>query len=309
MIEVRSLTKRYREHTAINDISFCVEKGSILGFLGPNGAGKTTTMKILTCAMPASSGSASIDGFDVFEEPIEIKRRVGYLPENPPLYTDMTVKSYLDFAASIKGVSKKTKKSRLDEVMEKCGIMEVKDRLIQNISKGYKQRVGLAQAIVHDPAVLILDEPTVGLDPKQIIEIRSLIKSLGGNHTVILCSHILPEITMTCDQVVIINEGKIVAMDSLEGLSASLRKSNKIFVKVKRSNSDFNDRILKIKGVLKVTNDEIDKDKFLVESGLDKDIREEVAKEVVNGGFGLLELGTISMSLEDVFLRLTTEEI
>jgi ABC-2 type transport system ATP-binding protein len=220
MIEVTNLTKRYRELTAVEDLSFTVQKGEIVGFLGPNGAGKSTTMKILTGFIPASSGTAKVAGFDVFESPLEVKRRVGYLPENPPVYTDMTVYAYLKFAAELKGVPRKTIKGEIERVANLTNVSGVMDRVIANLSKGFKQRVGLSQALINDPEVLILDEPTVGLDPIQIREVRELIKSLAGKHTVILSTHILSEVAMTCPKVLVVNRGKLVAYDTLEALIA-----------------------------------------------------------------------------------------
>lgn len=219
MIEVKNLSKKYGQHLAIDNISFSLERGEILGFLGPNGAGKTTTMRILTCFQPPSSGSVKICGFDVEQQALEVKRKIGYLPEHPPLYGEMTPYYYLKFVAKLKGIGKKEIKERIDWVVEKCSLNAVTNRLIENLSKGYKQRVGIAQAIINKPEVLILDEPTIGLDPKQIREIRQLIKELGKEHTIILSTHILPEVTMTCQQGIIINNGKIVAQGSIESLS------------------------------------------------------------------------------------------
>ena len=233
MIEVQNITKRYGDFTAIDRVTFTVDKGEVLAFLGPNGAGKTTTMRILTCFMPATEGVARVAGFDCFDQPIEVKRRIGYLPEHPPLYQELTVTEYLTFVGRIKGMGAEDLRSGLDRVMERLALGDVRHRLIANLSRGYQQRVGLAQALLHDPPVLILDEPTLGLDPKQIIEIRELIKSLAGSHTVILSTHILPEATAVCQRVVIINNGRIVAVDSPEGLSARLRQSEKIRVAVK----------------------------------------------------------------------------
>ncbi len=229
MIEVRDLVKRYGDHVAVDGISFSVGKGEILGFLGPNGAGKTTTMRVLTCYQPPTSGTVEVCGFDVEKDPDEIKKRIGYLPEVPPLYNEMTPESYLAFVARLKGVPSKEVKERVDWACSRCGLDDVRKRLIQNLSKGYKQRVGLAQAIIHKPEVLILDEPTIGLDPKQIREIRELIKELGKEHTIILSTHILPEVTMTCDKVVIINRGKIAAQGSLEELTKG-RNLEEVFI-------------------------------------------------------------------------------
>lgn len=248
MIEVVHLGKRYGEIVAIDDVNFSVAKGEILAFLGPNGAGKTTTMRILTCFMPATSGTAKVAGFDIFESPMEVKRRIGYLPDNPPLYPEMTVSEYLQFVAKIKGVPNQRIKAALASALEKCNLGDVARRLIGNLSRGYRQRVGLAQAMIHNPDVLILDEPTVGLDPKQIIEIRELIKGLGGEHTIVLSTHILPEATAVSQKVVIINRGRIVAVDSQERLSAQVRKSEKISVRVRRGEAVDPEKIVSIEG-------------------------------------------------------------
>jgi ABC-2 type transport system ATP-binding protein len=220
MIEVEGLTKRYGDFTAIEDITFRVEKGEIVAFLGPNGAGKTTTMRLLTGFLPATEGSVVVAGFDIFDKPMEVKKRIGYLPEQPPVYNDMRVTEYLKFVAKIKGVPRSERKAAMERVIQRCSLADVSDRIIGKLSKGYKQRVGLAQAMIHDPEVLILDEPTIGLDPKQILEIRDLIKSLAGDHTIILSTHILPEVTMICQRVLIISQGRIVADDTLESLTA-----------------------------------------------------------------------------------------
>jgi len=308
MIDVQHLTKRYGEISAIEDVTFSVAKGEVLGFLGPNGAGKTTTMRILTGFMPATSGRATVAGYDVFENPMEVKRRIGYLPETPPVYSEMTINEYLLFVAKLKGLRGKSIRPCLEMALQKCSLGDVAGRLIANLSRGYRQRVGLAQAIIHNPDVLILDEPTVGLDPKQIIEIRQLIRSLSGEHTIILSTHILPEATAICQKVVIINRGRIVAVDSQERLSAQLRRSEKITLRVARSSAELAGRLAAVKGVQQVTLEEGIPGGFVVESELGKDVREDLARAVVEGGFGLLEIRPISMSLEDVFLRLTTEE-
>lgn len=308
MIEVEGLTKRYGEITAIEDVSFKVERGEILGFLGPNAAGKTTTMRILCGFLSPNRGSASVAGYDVLENSKEVRKKIGYMPEFPPLYPEMTVKSYLSFVSKLKGVPSSERKDKIKRVMGRVSIEEVEDRLVGNLSKGYKQRVGLAQAIIHDPDVLVLDEPTIGLDPKQIIEIRELIKGLGGEHTIILSTHILPEVTMTCQRVVIIRQGNVVAEDTLEGLSARLRRSNKVFVKILSPPSDAVNILKSIDSVMDVMPED-NQDGFVIESHLEKDIRPLVAKKVVDEGWGLVELRPLSMSLEDVFLELTTEEI
>ncbi|PYV45459.1 MAG: ABC transporter [Acidobacteria bacterium] len=311
MIEVDHLTKRFGSVKAIENVTFQVEKGEILGFLGPNGAGKTTTMRILTCFLPATEGTARVAGFDVFDAPMEVKRRIGYLPENPPVYNELTVDSYLDFVAKIKGVDPKERKKRIEEVKNRVSIKEYSGTLIKNLSKGYKQRVGLAQALIHDPQVLILDEPTVGLDPNQIIEVRQLIKGLSGNHTIILSTHILPEVSMTCQRVVIISKGKIAAVDTPENLTRQLQGAERVYLEVKGPEAMVKTRIKEIEGVLRVDSNKLDGDEafsFSVETELKKDIRSRIAKKVVENGYDLLELRTLSMSLEEVFLQLTTKE-
>jgi len=307
MIDVQHITKRYGERTAIERVTFSVNKGEVLAFLGPNGAGKTTTMRILTCFMPATEGTATVAGFDCFEQPQEVKARIGYLPETPPVYQELTVSEYLTFVGRLKGMKGAALRQRLPLVIDQVSLGEVRDRLIANLSRGYRQRVGLAQALLHDPPVLILDEPTVGLDPKQIIEIRELIKSLAGSHTVILSTHILPEATAVCQRVVIINEGRIVAVDTPERLSARLRRSEKVSLTVKTPPRDFADRLRGMPGVVSVF-EPTGAGAYLVECALGRDIRDDLARFVVTGGWGLLELKTISMTLEDVFLRLTRDE-
>jgi ABC-2 type transport system ATP-binding protein len=310
MIEVQHLTKQYGRITAVNDVSFRVERGEILGFLGPNGAGKTTTMRILTGYMPATEGKAIVAGFDVFEQPIEAKRRTGYLPETPPLYPDMTVAEYMDFVSKIKGVPPAGRRERIREMMARTRILDVADRQCSKLSKGYRQRVGLAQALVHNPDVLILDEPTAGLDPKQIIETRELIKELAGTHTIILSTHILPEVSQTCQRVVIIAKGKVVAIDTPDNLTARLRGSETMYVQVDASGADAAAVLKRVAGVTRVVEADR-KDRLVgyeVESESGHDVRRELARAVVNGGLGLLELRPTRMSLEEIFLSLTTEE-
>jgi len=307
MIEVQNITKRYGDLTAIDRVTFTVEKGEVLAFLGPNGAGKTTTMRIITGFMPATEGVARVAGFDCFDDPLEVKRRIGYLPESPPLYQELTVTEYLTFVGRIKGMGAEELRDGFNRVMERLALGDVRHRLIANLSRGYRQRVGLAQALLHDPPVLILDEPTVGLDPKQIIEIRELIKSLAGSHTVVLSTHILPEATAVCQRVVIINNGRIVAEDTPEGLSARLRRSEKIRLTVKAPPSDLADRLRALPGVLSVI-EPTEPGTFLLEYELGEDRRDELARFVVDNGWGLRELKAISMTLEDVFLRLTQHE-
>lgn len=311
MIEVQRLSKFYGQRKAIDELTFTVGKGEILGFLGPNGAGKSTTMKILTCFMPASDGAAKVAGFDVFEQPLEVKRRVGYLPENPPVYRDMIVSEYLAYAAELHGIRGSKVKPAVDTALEKCGLGHVRGRLIGNLSKGYRQRVGLAQAIVHNPQVLVLDEPTVGLDPKQIIEIRELIKSFGGDHTVILSTHILPEVQATCSRVLIINEGKIVAIDSLDAISARMNKGLVYTVLAKAPAAELVAKLRQVAGVGEVAQQGESSEgvRVSVTAANGQDIRPSVAEAVVKSGYGLLELKRESLSLEEVFLKLTTKEM
>ena len=310
MIEVQHLTKRYGPVTAVDDVSFKAERGEILGFLGPNGAGKTTTMRVLTGYMPATDGKAIVAGYDVLEQPIEAKRRTGYLPETPPLYPDMTVTDYLTFCARIKGVARSDRASRLKSVMERTQIADMANRHCGKLSKGYRQRVGLAQALLHNPEVLILDEPTAGLDPKQIIETRKLIKGLGGDHTVILSTHILPEVSQTCNRIVIINKGRVVAVDTPDNLTARLRGSETMYVQVDALGSDAEGTLSTIPGVTRVSvSDRRDGVAgFEVESESGRDVRRELAATVVGRGWGLLELRPMRMSLEEVFLQVTTED-
>lgn len=307
MINVSQLTKVYGPRTAIDRLSFDIDKGEIVGFLGPNGAGKTTTMKILSGFMPATEGNAKVAGYDVFEDPIAVKKNVGYLPEVPPLYLDMTVRDYLSFCAKLHGVlSAKTPKA-VSEAMGKVGLGEVQNRLIGNLSKGYRQRVGLAQALVHSPKVLILDEPTVGLDPKQIIEIRQVIKGLAGDHTVILSSHILPEVTATCDRIIVINKGRIVAQDSLDRLTMRLKKGLVYTLSVKHASSDGVAAIEKIPGINRVTKDDL---RLTVEINPGAaEVRDKVVETAVTKGMGVLEFSAERLSLEEVFLQLTTDEV
>jgi ABC-2 type transport system ATP-binding protein len=309
VIEVQHLSKKYGPFTAVDDVSFRAESGEILGFLGPNGAGKTTTMRIITGYMPATEGKATVAGFDVFDKPIEAKRRTGYLPETPPLYPDMTVREYLRFVGKIKGVTSNLN-SRVDAVMKKTWVADMANRHCGKLSKGYKQRVGLAQALIHEPEVLVLDEPTAGLDPKQIIETRQLIRELKGNHTIVLSTHILPEVAQTCDKVVIISKGKVVATDSPEALTERLRGTVTMFVQAQGPAEDVQRSLQSIPGVVRVNISETRESApaFEVDSEKGADIRSAVANAVVRGGWGLLELRPMRMSLEDIFLSLTTEE-
>jgi ABC-2 type transport system ATP-binding protein len=310
VIEVEHLTKRYGPVAAVQDVSFQVHKGEILGFLGPNGAGKTTTMRVLTGYMPATDGRVVVAGHDVFEQPVEAKRRTGYLPETPPLYPDMTVREYLTFVAKIKGVPKGDRKKRVEQVMARTWVTDMAGRACGKLSKGYKQRVGLAQALIHNPDVLILDEPTAGLDPKQIIETRKLIKELAGDHTIILSTHILPEVSQTCDRVVIINKGRVVAIDTPANLTGRLRGAETMFVQVEAAGaSEAAAALAKVPGVVRVAPvDHAASGAFEVESEAGRDVRRELARAVVLGGHDLLELRPTRVSLEDIFLSLTTEE-
>ena len=310
MIEVQHLTKRYGPITAVDDVSFKAERGEILGFLGPNGAGKTTTMRVLTGYMPPTDGKAIVAGYDVLDHPVEAKRRTGYLPETPPLYPDMTVEDYLAFCARIKGVPRSERAARLQSVMEKTQIADVRSRHCGKLSKGYKQRVGLAQALLHNPDVLILDEPTAGLDPKQQNETRRLIKGLGGDHTIILSTHILPEVSQTCNRIVIINRGKVVAVDTPDNLTARLRGSESMYVQVDAMGADAEGTLSSIAGVTRVSLSDRREAiaGYEIESETGRDVRRQLAATVVGRGWGLLELRPMRMSLEEIFLQIITTE-
>jgi ABC-2 type transport system ATP-binding protein len=312
MITVKELTKRYARNTAVDHISFEIQKGQIVGFLGPNGAGKTTTMRMLTCFMPPTAGTATVAGFDVLEEPMEVKKRIGYLPETPPLYPEMRTGEYLEFVGRLKGLSKTELGKRVDYVCERCSVADVREKLISKLSKGYRQRVGLAQAIIHNPDVLILDEPTAGLDPKQINETRDLIKSLAGDHTIILSTHILPEVEQTCEQVIIIAKGKVIATDSVSNLQNRARGVESVLLEVAGRNGEVDPavvqtRLEKITGVSKVHFKEKRQTRniFEIESVKDKLVRGDLARAVVEAGWDLNELRSSAMSLEEVFLQLT----
>ena len=312
MIKVEGLTKRYARTVAVDNISFEVEKGGIVGFLGPNGAGKTTTMRVLTCFLPPTSGSASVAGFDVLENPLEVKKRIGYLPESPPLYPEMEVHEYLTFVGRLKGISSGDVARRVDEVSERCAVGDVRTRLIGKLSKGYRQRVGLAQAIIHNPEVLILDEPTSGLDPKQIIETRQLIRGLAGDHTIILSTHILSEIEHSCDKVIIISHGKLVATDTVANLTNRLRGSEAVALEVDAGlpEGEVRSRLEQVAGVSRVMYKESRDGRhvFEIESLQGRSIRPDLARTVVNAGWNLNELRTIGLSLETIFLQLTASE-
>ena len=315
MISVKDLSKKYARNTAVDHISFEVEKGQIVGFLGPNGAGKTTTMRVLTCFLPPTSGTATVAGFDVLEAPMEVKKRIGYLPEAPPLYLEMRTAEYLTFVGRLKGLSGVDLEQRVDAVCDRCAVGDVKNKLLGKLSKGYRQRVGLAQAIIHNPDVLILDEPTAGLDPKQINETRDLIKSLAGDHTIILSTHILPEVEQTCERVIIINKGRLVATDSVNNLQSRARGAELVLVEVAGRNGALDsakvrERLEKVAGVGRV----VFKEKkqigatFEVESLKDKFVRGDLARAVVEAGWDLNELRTSPVSLEEIFLQLTGDQ-
>jgi ABC-2 type transport system ATP-binding protein len=311
LIEVENLTKTYGERTAVDRVSFTVNKGEILGFLGPNGAGKTTTMRILTGFMPATSGTARVAGFDVATDSMDVRRHIGYLPETPPVYPDMTIEGYLDFVARIKNVPAADRAARIADAMRKTNLEDRRTELIKRLSRGYKQRVGIAQALVHDPDVIILDEPTVGLDPKQIIEVRNLIKGLAGSHTIILSTHILPEVSMTCDRVVIINKGKIAAVDTPQNLTSQLKSGQKIRLEVEAPEADVRSALSQVQGVSRVTVDSLPSSSHsivTVETLQGADVRSSVAAKIIGSGWPLFELRGVSMSLEEIFLELTTDD-
>jgi len=310
-IEVDHLTKFYGPARGIDDISFTVEKGDILGFLGPNGSGKTTTMRILTCFFPQTSGSARICGYDTLKDPLEVRRRIGYLPESVPLYLDMPVRSYLRFFAEVRKVPSRQRKSKVEDAIERCGLNAVAHRLIGKLSKGYRQRVGIAQSLLHDPEVLILDEPTIGLDPKQIIEIRNLIKNLGGNQTVILSTHILPEVSMTCNKVIIIHEGKIIAVDTPGNLMKRLQQKPQILVKADAPDNEILPALSSISGVIDVekrTTRTGDGEFYAVSTQEGSSLVNELAHCICDRGWKLHEIRPVDMTLEEIFIQLVTEE-
>ncbi len=308
MIEAEGLTKFYGPIGAIRNVSFQIEKGEVVGFLGPNGAGKSTTLRILTCYMPPSSGIAKVEGLDVIENSLQIRQKIGYLPESVPLYKDLTVRRFLRFAASSKGVEAKRMNAEVSRVVSACGLEKNADRIIGNLSKGFRQRVGLAQALLNDPSVLILDEPTIGLDPAHIIEIRRLIQDLRADRTILLSSHILPEVAQLCQRVIIINKGEIVATDSPANLTSQLQKTVKIVLEVSGPVQEFAQAIENMTGVEKVSLVSNGTSRFVIETDPSTDIRPEIAAMAVHKGCGLLELKTMQLSLEDIFMQLVTEE-
>lgn len=307
MIEINNLVKKYGDHVAVDDLSLTVEPGKIYGFLGPNGAGKSTTMNIITGYLGATSGEVKINGHDIFKEPEEAKKCIGYLPEIPPLYVDMTVREYLDFVADLKKLEKSLRKRYVEEAMETTGITDVANRMIRNLSKGYRQRVGFAQAILGYPEIIILDEPTVGLDPKQIIEIRELIKKLGEKHTVILSSHILTEISAVCDHVFIISKGKLVASDATENLVSLMSGAQEIEVTVRTDVANAQKELAAISEISKVEVKNEDAGELVVYAQKGADVREDVFRALAEKHFAVLEMHTIEKSLEDVFLEITQE--
>jgi len=321
MIEVENLTKYYGNIRAIENVTFRVEKGEVVGFLGPNGSGKTTTMRILTCFMPASSGRATVAGYDVFTQSLDVRRHIGYMPESVPLYTEMKVISYLKYVSKIRKIPRTQRNSRLDAVLEACGLTHMRNRIIGQLSKGYRQRVGLAQALIHNPDVLILDEPTIGLDPKQIVEIRELIKEFGKEHTILLSTHILPEASMICGRIIVINngsiagsitlsDGRITSVQSSEGETTTLGENEKLYVEAKAPTEDFRVAVSKIPNVINVqVVEQIANNypQFYIDYELNTDIREQLSSVIISKGWELLEMRPVEMTLEEVFLRLTTE--
>ena len=310
MIEVEHLSKRYGSTAALEDVSFTAQPGEILGFLGPNGAGKTTTMRILAGYLPASQGTARIAGYDVHTNSMAVRQRIGYLPESPPLYPDMTVASYLNFVAQIKGLPAAQRQPRAEISMERCGLTDKRQVLIRKLSKGYRQRVGIAQAIIHDPPVIILDEPTVGLDPRQINEVRQLIKSLAGSHTIILSTHILPEVSMTCDRITIINRGKIVATDTPANLTSRLAGEGVYDLEIEGDPSEAQTLLRRLPAVRQVTLQQGDRRPYRLRvwGSADPHLGPSLANTIVNAGLQLRELHRQQASLEEVFLNLTTTE-
>lgn len=309
MIDVKHLTKRYVNVAAVDDISFNVEEGEIVGLLGPNGAGKTTTMRILTCFMPATQGVATVAGFDVFNDSINVRQQIGYLPENVPLYPDMRAYEYLMFRAKLKNIPRKERRRRIDLCLEMCGISDVQNQIIGTLSKGYRQRVGLADTLIHNPKILILDEPTIGLDPNQIRQIRQVIKDLGEKHTILLSTHILPEVEMICGRVIIINKGKIVAMDTPENLMKQLKSSASVFLEIRGDGEKIKDNISKINGIRSVVwKKKEDANEFIVEASEGKDLREDIFRCIVKNNYILREMKRQTITLEEIFHQITTKE-
>ena len=309
MIQATGLTHYYGPRPAIDDVNFTVEKGEILGFLGPNGAGKTTTMRIITGFMPPTRGKVTLGGYDVVEQSREVRKRIGYLPETVPLYTDMTVSSYLKYMGTLRGMPPKDIKRRIGDVVDLCRLGEYHKTIIGKLSKGFRQRVGVAQAIIHEPEVLVLDEPTIGIDPIQVVETRRLIQDLGKSQTVVLSSHILPEVSMICQRVMIINEGKIVAEDTPSNLAQRLQGVIRMEVEVGGPSNDVISALRKVNGVTDVSHRSTQgKDLYMIQARGGQDLRDEISKAVVSSGWSLLSMQSVGMSLEDIFLKLTTNE-
>lgn len=308
MIDARNLCKSYAVTRAVDNISFHVNKGEILGFLGPNGAGKTTTMRMLTCFMPPTSGTATVGGYDIFRQSLDVRRIIGYLPENVPLYPDMRVAEYLDYRARLKGVPRKGRAKRLNDVMEKTLVADVRHRIIGQLSKGYRQRVGLAESLIHDPKVLILDEPTIGLDPNQVRQVRALIKQLGGEYTILLSTHILPEVEAICGRVIIIDHGKIVAMDTPEELIRKIRGGTRLLVEVRGPGEEVRKAVAAIPGVARVDRRGDGVSILTVEVAQGADVREEIARVVAGRGWGLREMRKEKVTLEDIFVHITMQD-
>ena len=312
MIELKNITKYYGDFPAVTDISFKIEKGEIVGLLGPNGAGKSTTMKMITGFMPPTSGELTVGGNDIVSQSIEARRKIGYLPETVPLYTDMTVYSYIEYMGMLRGLSKKNIKSKVDNVIEICKLGDYRNSLISKLSKGFRQRVGISQAIIHEPEVLVLDEPTIGIDPNQVVETRQLIKNLSGEHTLILSSHILPEVSSICERVLIIHEGEIAASDTIENLSSLMSGKNKVEADIIGSPQAIVAELEKINGVksvqFSINKSSNEFSTFSIESEINSDIRSEISKIIINNDWGLIRLQSMGMSLEDIFLQITTSE-
>ena len=309
MINVKNLTKRYVNINAVDNITFNVEENETVGLLGPNGAGKTTTMRILTCFMPATAGTATVAGFDVFTDSLNVRQQIGYLPENVPLYLDMRVNEYLMFRAKLKNIPRRERRKKIDYCLELTGTSDVQNQITGTLSKGYKQRVGLADTLIHEPKILILDEPTIGLDPNQIMQIRQVIRELGENHTVLLSTHILPEVEMVCDRIMIIDKGKIVAMDTPANLMKQLKSSSNVILEMKGDGEKIKSSLSGIDGVRSVTwNEKGDANEFYVEGSGEDDIREDIFKCIVKDNYILREMKRQPITLEEVFHQITTKE-
>jgi len=309
MIKVKNLTKRYVNMNAVDDISFHVKENEIVGLLGPNGAGKTTTMRILTCFMPATAGSATVAGYDVFTDSLNVRQQIGYLPENVPLYLDMRAYEYLMFRAKLKNIPRRERRKKIEYCLEMTGITDVQKQIIGTLSKGYKQRVGLADTLIHDPKILILDEPTIGLDPNQIRQIRGVIKGLGQKHTVLLSTHILPEVEMVCDRIMIINKGKIVAMDTPSNLMKQLKTGSNLVLEIRGDGEKIKNSLSKVDAVQSVTyKKKDDANEFYVDGTGDKDIREDIFNCIVRDNYTLREMKKQTISLEEIFHQITTKE-